>query len=76
MAENTSDISCSQIGNLVYIKSDGIVIMVVTCDKEKQVIGYCENANWNSAKGEDRYTVKDMEAMAKESLLVGIKHAT
>lgn len=74
MSENYSDISCERIGNLVYIKSDGIVVMIVTADKERRTLAYCENGNWNSVKGQDRFSVEDMEAMVKECLNIGRKN--
>ena len=65
--ENYSDISCEQIGNLVYIKSDGVVIMVVSAIKDKRTIIRCENDSWNTL-ADEAGTVEDMEQSVRDSV--------
>lgn len=67
--ENYSDISCEQIGNFVYIKSDGIVIMIVTAIKKNRTIIRCDNAAWNSLSDEAN-TVEQMEESARDSVKI------
>ncbi len=69
MAENYSDISCQRTGNLVYVKCDGVIVMVITIVKDKTTIAFSINGNWNSVESKGLlFSVEDMEREVVNSI--------